>query len=448
MTASVRRPRTPAVLGTGLLCLILLLATPPAWADHDQEQHLQVVQPPPPPKDWLGRNVPGLEEQRQAWPAFFRDTDVNVHFRTFYFNREKSDGAFSEAWALGGWLQYTSGWLLDTFSIGATYYTSWPAYAPDDRPGSLLLTPGQDAIGTFGEAWAALRYKEYALLRGGRQKLDEGYVNPQDNRMVPNTFEALTLSGKLGWARYDVGYLWNIKPRDSNDFISMSRQAGAGGDDEGLILGALSLSPIKDLVIYAGNYYVPNVFNTAFGKVEYTHPFTEDVKLQVGVQFTDQRGVGDERLGDFTTWNAGAGARLLWRGLSLGVATHFTDDNASIRTPYGSWPGYLSLMVTDFDRANEKAFGVGVKYDFSGTLLPFKVPGLTLHMIYAQGRDREDPATGRGLPTTHEGNLDITYNVPAVKGLSLRFRNAYVEDGGRNLVKDFRMIVNYELSLF
>ncbi len=59
-------------------------------------------------------------------------------------------------------------------------------------------------------------------------------MNPQDNRMVPNTFEAVTLSGKFEWVSYDVGYVWNIKPRDSNDFISMSRQAGAPGDNQGV----------------------------------------------------------------------------------------------------------------------------------------------------------------------------------------------------------------------
>ena len=68
--------------------------------------------------------------------------------------------------------------------------------------------------GSRREAWAALRYREYALLRGYRQRIDNGYVNSQDNRMVPNTFEALMLGGKLGWARYDVGYIWEIKPRD------------------------------------------------------------------------------------------------------------------------------------------------------------------------------------------------------------------------------------------
>ena len=419
----------------------------PAQQESDIARAPDTVVPPPPPQGLLESSFPTLREGLSQLPPFFRDTDLNVRLRTFYFNRQNDDDTASESLATGGWIQYASGWLADTFAMGATYYTSLPLYTPDSRPGSLLLTPDQDAIGTFGEAWGALRYKEYALLKGYRQRIDEGYLNPQDNRMIPNTFEAVMLSGKVDWLQYDAGYVWQIKPRDSNDFISMSRQAGAGGDDEGLVLGALTLTPIKDLTIYAGTYYARDVFNTAFGKVEYTHPLGADVKLQVGVQYTDQRSVGDERLGEFNTWNVGTGARLLWRGLSLGTALHFTGDQASIRSPWGTWPGYLSLAVTDFDRANEKAFGVGLQYDFGVTLLPFQIPGLSVHLVYAQGTERMDPTTNSALPTTREGNLDIIYNVPGVKGLSLRFRNAYVGRGNPDTLKDFRLIINYELDL-
>jgi outer membrane porin, OprD family len=408
---------------------------------------------PPPPLPPVGAGLletsfPAIGDSMSKLPPFFRDTDLNVHFRTFYFNRQKDNGTASEAWAMGGWIQYASGWLLDTFAMGTTYYLSAPLYAPDNSPGSLLLTPGQGTISVVGEAWGALRYKEYALLRGGRVKIEEGYLNPQDNRMVPNTFEGITLSGKLDWVQYDVGYVWTIKPRDSNDFISMSQQAGASGKGEGVVLGSLALTPIKDLLVYLGNYYSLDVFNTLFAKGEYTHPLTKDLKLQTGLQFTNQSSVGDERLGDFTTWNVGAGARLLWRGLQLGTAMHFTGADADISSPWGSWPGYLSLMVTDFDRANEKAFGVGLKYDFGGTLLPFQLPGFSVQMLFAAGFDRENPANGGKLANTYEGNLDIIYNVPAAKGLSLRFRNAYVSQGNPgNPVMDFRLIVNYELDL-
>lgn len=442
--------RASSALSVGVVCLLVLLVAPPARADHDQEQHIEVdvVKPTPPPKDWLGRKLPEMAKDRETWPSFWRDADINLHFRSFYFNRQKSDGSESEAWALGGWVQYQSGWALDMFAIGATYYLSLPAYAPDDRPGSLTLTPGQGEISTVGEAWAALRYEEYVLLRGGRVRIDDGYVNSQDNRMVPNTFEAVTVSGKVGWARYDVGWVWTIKPRDSNDFISMSEQAGARGQDEALLLTSLTLTPIPGLLLYGGNYLAPNVFNTVFTKGEYTHPISKDLSFAVGLQFTDQRAVGDERLGDFTTWNVGAGARLDWRGLRLGVAGHATGEDASIRAPWGSWPGYLSLAVTDFNRANEKAFGISAKYDFGGSLLPFQVPGLSVQMVYAQGNDRKDPASGRGLPTTREGDLDIIYNLPVLKGLQFRFRNAYVDDGGQRVLKDFRIIVNYEIAMF
>jgi hypothetical protein len=402
---------------------------------------------PPPQQGLLETNIPSLRDALGKLPPFFRDMDVNVRLRSFYFNRQNDNDTASEAWTLGGWVQFASGWLADTFAVGATYYTSLPAYAPDDRPGSLLLTPGQDAIGTFGEAWAALRYQDYALLRGYRQRIDDGYLNPQDNRMLPNTFEGVTLSGKFDWIGYDLGYVSAIKPRDSNDFIAMSRQAGAPGDGKGLILTSLTVTPIKDLAIYTGNFYGLDTFNTFFGKAEYTLPISDDLTLQFGLQYTNQGSVGEARVGDFATWNVGAGMRVKWRGATLGLATHFTGADASISSPWGTWPGYLSMIVTDFDRANEKAYGVGLRYDFGGSLLPFTIPGLTVYFAYVQGNDRIDPVTGRGLATTREGDLDIIYNVPAVKGLSLRFRNGYVARGGPGVLKDFRIIVNYELDL-
>ena len=77
-------------------------------------------------------------------PPFLRDTDLKLHWRSYYFNRENpEDGSENEAWAFGGWLSYKSGWLFDVFGIGATFYGSAPLYAPDDKDGTLLLKPGR-----------------------------------------------------------------------------------------------------------------------------------------------------------------------------------------------------------------------------------------------------------------------------------------------------------------
>ena len=151
--------------------------------------------PPPPLAPALERLIPTLQEERQTWTPFFRDADLTLHLRTYYFNRTNPNDSVNEALAFGGWIGVKSGWLFDTFAMGATLYGSAPLYAPDDRDGTLLLQPGQKGYYVPGEAWGALRYKDYALLTGFA--FDQA-INPQDNRMTPNTFEGVTLGGGSG----------------------------------------------------------------------------------------------------------------------------------------------------------------------------------------------------------------------------------------------------------
>jgi hypothetical protein len=266
----------------------------------------------------LRRYVPGLDDEMQKLPPFLRDTEFNLHVRSFYFNRLNSaKDSNNEAWAGGGWIEYKSGWLADTFAIGAVGYTSQPLYAPDDKDGTGLLHTGQEAIVTLGQAYGQLRYKDYVVLTGYRQLIDEGYVNPQDNRMIPNLHEAATFKGLLGPIGYNVGYILQQKQRAEHGFHNMAEEAGVSGDhNRGLILTRLSSvdTLVKGLSLYAANYYVPDVFNTAYGNLEYTHPLGKELAVKVGFQLTDQRSVGSEFLGDFTTVSCGAHGLVSWRG--------------------------------------------------------------------------------------------------------------------------------------
>jgi hypothetical protein len=417
----------------------------------EPQESLLTLSPPLPSGDApLLRRIPGVAETMNKLPPFLRDTSLNVHFRTFYFDRLNSNDTTNEAWAFGGWLAYKSGWLADTFAMGLVGYTSQPLYAPNDTPGTNLLHPPQDSLLMLGQAYGQVRYKDYVLITGGRQMIDEGYVNPQDNRMIPNAFEAVSVTGQLGPIGYEVDYIWTMKQRQEENFHNMATQAGVTtGENRGLILTRLSAEPLKGLSLYAANYVVPDVFNTAYGNVEYTHPLTKDLSLKMGIQYTDQRSVGAAFLGDFNTWNFSTRALALWRGITAGAAFSVTGDNAALRTPYGSYPGYLSYQEEDFDRAGEKAWGVGGKYDFgAGTLLgSFRIPGLVAGVRYAEGTDAINPSTGTGQPRVREGDFDVTWNIPWVKGLQFRFRNAYVAESGDRVVKAFRLILNYELPL-
>ena len=412
--------------------------------------------PPPPPLPPLEALFSPLKESLKSsdLPAFIKDTDLKVHFRSYYFNRIKPDASQNEAWAFGGWITYQSGWLLDTFAIGASLYGSAPLFAPDDHDGTTLLKSGQEGYYVPAEAWGALRYKDYALLKGYRQQVDQTYINPADNRMTPNTFEAVTLGGKVDWVQYLVGYLWKIKPRNSDEFISMAEQAGAKNSNDGAGIVGVRLAPIEGLQINVSEQYGVNTFNTFYADGAYLVPINEDWKLRVGAQFTDQRAVGDALLpradGRFwATQHGGMRLQGIFHELTLTGAFSITGAGNTIQAPWGSFPGYISLIDQDFNRANEKAVLIGAAYDFS----KIGAQGLSAIVNFAWGFDAINPSTRKKAPDQGEYDFTVDYRppfkVPAfLQGMWLRVRAAVLDQqDAKTLGYQFRLILNWERDL-
>ena len=143
-----------------------------------------------------------LEKRRQA----LKDTKFELNLRSFYFDRSDFNGSEKQAWAIGGWLGVKTGYFLDHVAFGATVYTSNPIYAPDDRDGTLLLAPGQNGYTVLGEFYAELRIVKDVGITVGAKGYDTPFINRNDTRMTPNTFEAIVLQGrtKLGTSSSDA----------------------------------------------------------------------------------------------------------------------------------------------------------------------------------------------------------------------------------------------------
>ena len=450
LTDRIRFTMPHFAMRLGLILLVALAAwRGPAWADD--------APPPPPQPAPLEALFLPLRELIKPLPPFLGDTDLKVHYRSYYFNRMKPDDTANEAYALGGWIGYQSGWLLDTFAMGATLYGSAPIYTPPDRDGTLLLQPGQNGYYVPGQAWGALRYGDYALLKGYRQLVDQTYINSQDNRMTPNTFQGVTVGGKVAWMQYLSGFLWKIKPRNSDDFISMSAQAGAVNTNDGVGLFGVRLTPLEGLRFDVSNQYGVNTFNTIYAEAEYLRPLSENWKLVLGAQFTDQRAVGDALLpkaGGKLYWDTQAGgARIqaVYKDLTLTGAFSITGAGNNIQSPWGSFPGYLSIIELDFDRAQEKAVLVGAAYDFKKL-----IDGLYGNVNFAWGWDAITPSTGKNAPTQAEYDITIdyrpTFEVPILKGIWkgiwFRVRSAIVDQqDAKTLGYQFRITINWDRDL-
>jgi hypothetical protein len=343
--------------------------------------------------------------------------------------------------------------LKDVLSVGAELYDAEKLEGEDDEPGTGLLLPVQEGYTVLGRAYLALRRgKQEAVLF--RQTLDLPYVNRNDSRMSPNTFEAYTFSGAVEPGRwverinYVAGYVDKIKPRNAEKFIDMAKAAGAAGTDRGLVTAGARFQVSEHLAMGGVNHYVEDVINMAYAAMDFTGDLTDEVALRLESQFSHQASVGDNRLtGDaFDTWNLGARAAVSFHRLVLKAALSTTDRGDRIRNPYGSYPGYVSLMQKDFNRAGEDAWLVGASYDFKD----WGLDGLSMFANYAEGTGARDV---QGVFSDDLREFDVTadyrFRKGVARGLWLRVRWSTLDlEGVDDHSTDFRVTMNYELPLF
>jgi hypothetical protein len=381
-----------------------------------------------------------LKEQ----PPFIRDTQLSLYLRSFYLYRDGFDDSLSEAWAVGGGLTYKSGYLLERFAIGAAVYTSQPVHAPGDRDGTLLLEPGQEGYTVVGQLYGELRVMEGVLINAYRQAYNTPYINRNDNRMTPNTFEGYSITGRHGGQdgapeiTWGAGYIAKIKERNSDEFVWLSQDAGATVKRGAIVAGGRYT--VGDFSAGLVDYYSEDIINIAYAEGKYARDIAEGLGILFAAQFTHQASTGDNLLtgSSFSTSQFGFKTEASWGGALFSAGYTYTDDGAAMRSPWSSYPGYTSVQVQDFNRAGEQAVILKGIYDFSKVGLQ----GVTFYALWVYGWDRDDG------PNESEVDLDLQWrpSSKSLEGLSFRVRWAYVEQRGVSdgVLQDFRFIVNWD----
>jgi hypothetical protein len=392
---------------------------------------------------------PRVKKWLEPYPEFIRDTQIDFNPRMYYFWRDNGDRTKSEAWTIGGSLAYRSGWLKDTLRIGAELFTSQKIEAPGDRDGTQLLKPGQEGYTVLGTAYANLRWRSI-LGTVYRQYVDFPYVNGNDSRMTPNTFEGGLIDRKTGRARFSIGHLTRIKLRNDDDFIHISKAAGLQkATHDGLTLAGGAWTPNEWIAVGALNYMLWDVYNTLYMEGDWVPPLTfrgGDIEFRLGFQATDQRSTGSEKLGSFETWMVGAKALLGYKGAIFGAAFNSVGNDRAVQTPFGGYPGYLSSMLADFRRADEDSWGFWLSYNFGSR--GFKaLGGLSFFGRIARGENARDPDELTSLPDRNAYDITFDYRFKKgwMRGVWLRVRYAYLEQEGAGDRSNVRVILRWEL---
>ena len=409
-------------------------------------------------RDWR------IEKRRKA----FEDTKFEINFRTMFLDRGQFDGSISQAWAIGGWAGLKTGYFLDHVAFGITGYTSLPLHAPEDRDGTTLLKPGQEGYAVVGELYAEIRIVDDLILSVGRKAFDTPFINRNDTRMTPNTFEAIVLQGRVEFdsspppppvedsskdsskegpppepekktvpfLKYGLGYFDKIKERNDDNFVSMGEDAGT--DANRGVWAAGLIYEYGKFSIGAIDYWSEDIINIAYAEGKAELPLGS-LRTRLAAQFVDQTSVGDNLLeGDeFSARQIGVKLELPVEKWLFTVAVTHAGGDTNLRNPWSGYPGYTSVQVQDFNRAGETAVLFRIGYD-----VPW-VEGLSAYMLAVIGNNPDGENTFR----QDEYDFNVQWAPPKgiLKGLSLRARYAIVDQHGGtpNNLTDFRAIVNY-----
>lgn len=394
-----------------------------------------------------------LKDRLRDTDPFLRDTQVDLYFRSYYFDRKNLDGARSRAWAGGSALSYRSGYYDGWLQLGAAVASSQPLLAPQDEAGSLLLDPDQDEMTTLLAGYARLRGLGHEVT-AGRQLIKMPYLNPRDSRMLPISFEGVVVSprrDRVGALDYTAGYVWRFKPRDDPDFLPLSKGLGVE-EDHGAVLGGFKYKPMPGLTFGATDYLIADTLNTAYAELDWTLPASNDkVKYRFNLNYTDQRSVGADLISGEETRTDQVSSRFVMSigHFTVGAAVSVNDERANILSPFGSFANYTDLDQTDFDRAGEKALVIGAAYDFSDLI----AEGFKIQVRYGWGIDGINPTTGNDLADRDELILHMDYDPTSGALSDFRFQAYFTTVGvdhgvtARDDQPNLRIIGNYVIPL-
>jgi len=111
-------------------------------------------------------------------------------------NSSANDDYTRNANAIGGYLKYETA-DYKGLNFGAAFYTSNGFLLGDKDDGHdtdpTLLGKDNESYSILGEAYLQFKY-ENTTFKGGRQKLNTPMMGADDARMIPNLFEAYTLT--------------------------------------------------------------------------------------------------------------------------------------------------------------------------------------------------------------------------------------------------------------
>lgn len=419
---------------------------------------------------------------------------------------------------IGGSLIYKTAPLKGISATAGFYYSDSPFEGTrvDTKTDLTYMKSGKDTISRYdaynsGRYYMAVlgqAYVQYDVsktsVKAGRQIFESLLTSSNDTKMIPNTFEGLTVETKeLPKTTIRGAYFTAEKLRDHSTFHdvitygdgSSNAVATWNGNDDSvahkglsyanfvaagksvnhqLIVADISNKSIDNLKIDVTYTAVPEVVSNLTGELNYKIALPGGYNLTPGVRYMQQIDNGGGKVGgaslngNLATWTGSTATYNTAKGYStadslngsatmarlaldkgplkaqIGYST--VADNADIIAPWRGFPtgGYTRVMAQYNWMANTKTSEAEVSYDFGKAKI---LKGFSATAKYAmQDFDEAKQAAGNQADSNV---IEVDFRQQIAKGLDAKFRfgSANAKDrvagGNKDSYNEYRFEVNY-----
>lgn len=388
------------------------------------------------------------EEAEPAWEY----GSVTGQLRYYYFTQRDKDKDTSikhvkESLAIGGFLKYETPWIKNALQFGVAGYASEPFPPQFNRPakgGTGLLTTRNRGIATIGEAY--LKGKMGGLTGTVfRQRIETPLVNGSDSRMIPQTFEAYSLTSKdFEELTLQAAWIERIKLRDTDSFEYMSevsKNSSMANTRRGMFMagGDWAPAPFKTRTWY---YHIQDYMRSIFLQAGGSHPIAEDLSWHWLAQGLDQRSTGDADGGSFHVDEFGLMGGVTINGFTFDAGGTVVDNTTKVVSRWGAYPFFNNMMAYANNRAGERSLYLSTEYDF-------KRIGWNGFTSSLKASLSKTPNEGRNASPNHtEYDLNMNYAFDGMlKGLTIQNRWSYQESKEDNDGMQVRLRFQYAFQL-
>lgn len=319
----------------------------------------------------------------------FEGSKLNGFAKAMYVADDKKGGRPNQSTpGLGGKLGAETGEYLGFKLKGAWYATTDIGLRQEDprKTDAYMFDLDKKPYSLLGEAQLSARHGD-TLLAIGRQEFFSPIINTYDYRIIPNLFEAYTLTNRdISETTVTFAYVRKMSGLDGlvtfSEFRSMSQQAytslkvatdgsvdAKNGDtlDISKVVGdhgvwVTGISRGKDSKFQLWNYHGTDTLNTVYADGQVTIPLNLDFKgtlesqaykvIAVGgfKDYLSQKGLN----ANYALYGIKGTLAHLPSGITTSLAINHFTGNCNTVTAYGNWGGYPEFVLMPYMYAENK----------------------------------------------------------------------------------------------